>query len=218
MICSDRTRDLLVNVSAFRPIGSEERMTFGTDGVGETIVADFRGDAVRGGVTGRGPVPANLRELISGPLSVNYGSQNYTAKTAPGKDIVDEFVAACAQDIPAKGAPTESVSACQTQDGEKLSVAKFRALGTEPFWNARVEGRCVTYSHPENIAGSRIWTRFQPAKGNGGQWRGALDDRLFQLKITPKAGCSDGMSDRSYPYEAELLIAGERRRGCAEIG
>lgn len=192
-------------------------MTFGTDGVVETIVADFRGDAVRGGVTGTGPVPSNLRALISGPLSVNYGNQNYRAKAAPEKDVVDGFVAACVQDIPTEGAPTESVSACQIQDGKKLSVAKFRALGTEPFWNARVEGRCVTYSHPEDIAGSRVWTRFQPAEGNGGQWRGALDDRLFQLKITPKAGCSDGMSDRSYPYEAELLIAGERRRGCAEI-
>jgi uncharacterized membrane protein len=96
-----------------------------------------------------------------------------------------------------------------------LKSASVRALGTEPFWNARVEGRCVTYSNPEDQKGSRIWTRFAPAPG-GGTWSGAMGGRPFELKIRPKRGCSDGMSDKSYPLAAELLVGGERRQGCAE--
>lgn len=217
MICRDRTRDLLVNVSSFRPIGSEERMTFGSGGAVETIVADFRGDADRGGVTGTGPVPPNLTSLLSGPVSINYGNQTFTAETAPEERTVEQFVASCTQALDVKAAPAEPVSACRIQNGQKLNVAAYRALGTEPFWNARIEGRCVTYSQPENIPGSRVWTQFERMAGDGGRWTGALDDRRFQLTIVPKNGCSDGMSDRSYPYEAELLVGSERRRGCAEI-
>jgi len=32
--------------------------------------------------------------------------------------------------------------------------------------------------------------------------------------VTPGA-CSDGMSDRSYPYTVTLQVRGEQRQGCA---
>ncbi|MGA9582166.1 MAG: hypothetical protein WBR13_09380, partial [Allosphingosinicella sp.] len=111
--------------------------------------------------------------------------------------------------------PADSASPCVIQDGKALSVAPVRALGTEPFWNARVEGRCVTYSNPEDQKGTRVWTRFTPGPG-GGTWSGSLRGNRFELRVRPQRGCSDGMSDRRYPLEAELLVGGERRRGCAE--
>jgi uncharacterized membrane protein len=101
------------------------------------------------------------------------------------------------------------------QGSERLSVASLRAVGTEPFWGARIEGRCVTYSHPEDQSGTRIWTRYSPAAGGGGTWAGALGGRRFELRIRPQPGCSDGMSDQRYPFAAELFVAGERRTGCA---
>ena len=36
----------------------------------------------------------------------------------------------------------------------------------------------------------------------------------FDLMITP-GECSDGMSDRTYPYTATLLVGDEQRQGCA---
>ncbi len=104
---------------------------------------------------------------------------------------------------------------CQSQDGKALTVAALRATGTEPFWGARVEGRCVTYSHPDDPKGSRVWTRFTAAPG-GGTWSGTLDGKRFELSIRPRRGCSDGMSDKSYPLSAELVVGGEKRSGCAE--
>src|SRR5688572_21982605 len=47
---------------------------------------------------------------------------------------------------------------CLMQGSERLSVRPQRAVGTEPFWSARIEGRCVLYSHPEDQDGTRVWT------------------------------------------------------------
>ena len=101
------------------------------------------------------------------------------------------------------------------QVGQKLSVQPLRAIGTEPFWAAQIEGRCVTYSHPEDQQGTRVWTRFT-ATPNGGVWTGSLGGRQFELRTRAAPGCSDGMSDKSYPVAADLLVHGEQRRGCAE--
>lgn len=215
LICTDDSGDLVINIPGFQAVGSEERMTFGSDGNVETAVADYRGDPVRGGVTGRIPVPDNLDMLISSEISVNYGSQTFTSGSAPDSEQVRNFVRACDQSEARPRPSPPQASACLLQDGKSLRTGSFRALGTEPFWNARVEGRCVTYSHPEDMAGTRVWTRFEP-RSDGGRWSGALDGRLLQLTIRPKRGCSDGMSDRTYPYEATISVDGEKRKGCAE--
>ena len=102
------------------------------------------------------------------------------------------------------------------QDGQKLSAQPLRAVGTEPFWAARIEGRCVTYSHSEDQQGTRVWTRFMPTP-HGGVWTGALGGRSFEVRTRTKPGCSDGMSDKSYAVAVELLVHGERRKGCAEL-
>ncbi|MFN3943561.1 MAG: hypothetical protein ACK4K7_01365 [Allosphingosinicella sp.] len=224
LFCPAGGAELVVNVPGFRPVGSEERMTFGSGGEVTTLVADTAGDALRGGVSGAGPVPANLAALIAGPIGVNYGAQNSGPHDAPPADLARGFAAACADRAAAAPAPGPSpaatagsgASACRVQDGARLDVPPVRAIGTEPFWNARVDGRCVTYSHPDDQAGTRVWTRYRAEEGGGGVWSGALGGRLFELRLRPRPGCSDGMSDRRYPMEAELMVNGERRRGCAE--
>ena len=106
------------------------------------------------------------------------------------------------------------VSACLIQDGEELHITPVRAIGTEPFWGAQVEGRCVTYSTPEDQTGTRIWTRFNPGP-DGGVWVGSLDGKPFKLVTRLRQSCSDGMSDRKYPMDAMLIVRGEERIGCA---
>jgi uncharacterized membrane protein len=114
---------------------------------------------------------------------------------------------------PREEAPTHP---CMTQDGEAVTH-KLKALGTEPFWAAEVEGRCVTYKTPEDQQGTRVWTHVDTGP-QGPVWNGALRGRQFQLIVRPAAppGCSDGMSDKTYPMDAELRVDGELRRGCAE--
>jgi len=73
----------------------------------------------------------------------------------------------------------------------------------------------VTYSHPDDQAGTRVWTRYT-AEARGGRWSGALGGQLYELSVSDSPGCSDGMSDKAYPKVVELIVGGERRRGCAE--
>lgn len=114
-----------------------------------------------------------------------------------------------------KAAAGGKVSACLMQDGKELAVKPLRALGTEPFWGAEVEGRCVTYTTPEDQKGTRIWTRYT-ATADGGRWSGSLVGRKFELVTRNAAGCSDGMSDNKFPMAAELMVNGEKRKGCAK--
>ena len=219
LFCPASNDEILVNVPAFRPIGSEERLSFGSGSAVHALVADTKGDRQRGGVSGTGAVPENLAALIGGPISAVYGAQNSGPHPAPPQDLARAFAAACGKGEPGQApgpAPTASnIGACLIQDGKRLSVTPLRAVGTEPFWGARIEGRCVTYSHPEDLQGTRIWTRYS-AKSGGGTWTGALGGRRFVLTSRPQPGCSDGMSDQSYPLAVELTVGGEQRRGCAE--
>ena len=219
LTCSSGKNRLEVNVPGFTPIGSEERMSFGSGGEVEALVADFLGDRRLGGVSAAGAVPANLAALMGGPVSASFGFQTSGPHPAAPPAIVTAFVAACCSQAsaaaPHAGLPDRPVSPCLVQDGRELSGQPLRAIGTEPFWAARIEGRCVTYSHPEDQKGTRVWTRFTPTT-EGGVWTGALDGRQFELRTRAAPGCSDGMSDKSYPVAVELLVHGERRKGCVE--
>lgn len=224
LFCPADEDRILVNVPAFRPVGSEERLSFGSGGAVEALVADTRGDALRGGVSGTGAVPGNLGALLGGPVSVNYGAQNSGPHPPPPAGLVRGFVRACNEGGPGSSprpSPTPApsptnVSACRMQGDERLTNPPLRAIGTEPFWGARIEGRCVTYSHIDDQQGTRVWTRYTPGPDGTGTWSGALGDRLFELTIRARPRCSDGMSDKRYALEAELKVHGEVRRGCAE--
>lgn len=219
LVCPAGEDQLVVNVPAFRPIGSEERLSFGSDGGVVALVADTRGDTRRGGVSGTGEVPDNLPALITGRVSASYGAQTSGPHPASPQDLARAFVDACtassavmAQNHPR---PAAANGACLTQGSEHLGVAPLRAVGTEPFWAARIEGRCVSYSHPEDPDGTRVWTRYTGTPSRG-TWSGALGGQLFELRTRPESGCSDGMSDKRYPLAVELTVQGEQRRGCAE--
>jgi uncharacterized membrane protein len=168
-------------------------------------------------VSGSGAVPANLAALVSGPVSASYGAQSSGPHPAPPAEVARAFVRACAKET-VKAAPPpapQPVGACLTQDGKLVPANRIRALGTEPFWGARIEGRCVTYSHPEDQKGTRVWTKFSGTTASG-SWTGSLGGHPFVLRTRPQADCSDGMSDKSYPIAVTLTVGGEQRTGCAE--
>ncbi len=88
----------------------------------------------------------------------------------------------------------------------------IRVAGTEPFWGGTIEEGIFTYTTPENIEGIAIAvTRFA---GRGGvSFSGEVDGKEVVLAVTP-AECSDGMSDRTYPFTVTLQWAEEKRNGC----
>jgi len=221
--CAADSKMLMVDVPAFRTIGSEDRLSFGSGGEVVALVAAIK-EHGQGGVSAAGAMPANLAALIAGPVSASYGAQKSGPHPAPPHALARAFAAACGKKtgpepkqpalVPA-GSGSGAPQACMMQGEEKLKLSPLHAVGTEPFWGARIEGRCVTYNHPEDQNGTRVWTRYTPGP-DGGTWSGALGGKKFELRTRRKPGCSDGMSDKAYPFAVELLVGGERRTGCAE--
>lgn len=89
----------------------------------------------------------------------------------------------------------------------------IRLTGTEPFWGGAIRAGQFVYTTPENEAGETIAIR-RFAGNSGLGFSGSSQGGPLDLTIT-RGTCSDGMSDRSYPYTATLRIGGEQRSGCA---
>ncbi|BDW83543.1 membrane protein [Erythrobacter sp. Dej080120_24] len=89
-------------------------------------------------------------------------------------------------------------------------------LGTEPFWGIDItpdgEGFVARYTSPEDLEGSQFAvSRF--AGNNGIGFSGSLDGKALQIALTP-GQCSDGMSDRTYPYTATVALGDAVLYGC----
>lgn len=111
-------------------------------------------------------------------------------------------------------APTPSAEPTATLPAAASIVPdKIRALGTEPFWNARIEGRALIYTTPEDQKGRKIAVERRDT-AIGAVFSGTLDDQPLTLTLA-KRTCSDGMSDRAYALSAVLSIGSQRRIGCA---
>lgn len=96
--------------------------------------------------------------------------------------------------------------------------ASIMALGTEPFWGLDIEAEsdgqhAARFTTPEDIDGSDF-TLARFAGNNGLGLSGTLDGKAVQVAITP-GECSDGMSDRLYPFVVTLALGEALLRGCA---
>jgi len=85
--------------------------------------------------------------------------------------------------------------------------------GTEPFWGGDVTGERLTYKTPDDLDGQTVTvSRFA---GRGGlSYSGTLNETGFTMAVTT-GQCSDGMSDRLYPYVVTLQLGDTMRTGCA---
>lgn len=88
-----------------------------------------------------------------------------------------------------------------------------RFTGTEPFWGGQVQQGALLYTTPEQPDGVAIAVKRFAGRG-GLSYSGELENAPFDLVIS-HAPCSDGMSDRTYPFTVSLSVKGEMRQGCA---
>ncbi len=88
----------------------------------------------------------------------------------------------------------------------------LRFTGNEPFWGGEVTGKALVYKTPENQDGT-VYAVERFAGRGGISFSGMAEHPDFEMTVTPLA-CSDGMSDRTYPFTVTLNIDGELRNGC----
>jgi uncharacterized membrane protein len=84
--------------------------------------------------------------------------------------------------------------------------------GTEPFWGITIENDVATYSDPENPEGS-VFEVSRFAGNNGLGFSGKLDGAAVIMTVTP-GECSDGMSDRTFPFTATIALGEDKLVGC----
>ena len=125
------------------------------------------------------------------------------------------LLAGCTSSDPATGDAASGVP------GDSGDTQPFHAIaaddvvhfsGTEPFWGGEVAGTLLRWSTPDNIDGEAITVaRFA---GRGGlSFTGTLQGEQLDMAVTP-ATCSDGMSDRTYPYAVTVQLGARQLSGC----
>jgi uncharacterized membrane protein len=108
---------------------------------------------------------------------------------------------------------TAPVGATPTHEAMLPVPDAIDALGTEPFWAVMIDAEQIALTRPDhppvtapNVGASRT--------GSAARWEAKTAEGVLKLTVT--AGpCSDGMSDRSYPFKAEASIGGRKLKGCA---
>ena len=144
------------------------------------------------------------------------------------RPIILPLVAACALLSACQSDDSEAPAAAETTateaavPGDTAETAPYseiaedevlRFLGNEPFWGGEVSGKTLTYSTPEDQDGTPI--EVERFAGRGGiAFSAQLEGADFEMTVTPLE-CSDGMSDRTYPFTVTLEIGEDRRNGCA---
>jgi len=98
---------------------------------------------------------------------------------------------------------------------ENTPLLAWRAFGTEPFWNVRVDGDTLVFTTPDDQAGRRFAGTHALQPDGGVHYEGRDGDTVFSLDIA-KGECSDGMSDNVYELTAEFRYGGMDYKGCAE--
>lgn len=118
------------------------------------------------------------------------------------------LLTACQQPAPAAPPPSEA-------KGPSPFAGEFDARGTEPFWALKIRGETLTLSRPDRSDVS-VASSGPSIEGDTAVWNATLGgDALIVTLSEPAGACSDGMSDLSYPYEAQVVVGSEILKGCA---
>ncbi len=89
----------------------------------------------------------------------------------------------------------------------------YKAIGTEPFWDANITATGVSFSRPteSGITVNNYETRQEERDGIL-----VIKDAKWEFFITLKKWeCTDGMSDKKYYFTASVALGNENLKGCA---
>jgi uncharacterized membrane protein len=89
----------------------------------------------------------------------------------------------------------------------------FDLVGTEPFWNLKIRPAGLTLSrasHEDLTAPNPGFTEL----GRSALWTATAGQSRLTVTVT-RGACTDGMSDRTYPYAAKVTVWGTTLSGCA---
>ena len=90
-----------------------------------------------------------------------------------------------------------------------MTAEAVRALGTEPFWALDIDSTGLRFTTPQDTSGMRFPPNVpSPIAGDTLVWMAESERAAIHVRIWPTQ-CSDGMSDRVYPWTATVRVGME---------
>jgi uncharacterized membrane protein len=117
-------------------------------------------------------------------------------------------------DGPANPTEPASAPAAPTAAVNADFLGPMQANGTEPFWGVKMTRTELVLSRPDHPE-LRVPNPGPRMEGKSAVW--AAPGGALELTLT-LGHCSDGMSDRDYPYTAVVVADGQTLSGCARPG
>lgn len=99
--------------------------------------------------------------------------------------------------------------------GPELVEPSFRLVGNEPFWNLQIDSTGLRLRTPEDTAGKVFGFTHAVRVGDSLRWNSVGDAGVIEAVVAPEK-CSDGMSDKTWPFRARVVIGKTTYTGCAE--
>jgi uncharacterized membrane protein len=122
---------------------------------------------------------------------------------------------ACGAESPQTDTSSGSTDTTGSAGAAIVSALPLRALGTEPFWALDIETSELRFRTPDDTAGVRFPAAAPSLTGDTVSWTARRDSIAIEAHVWP-GKCSDGMSDREYPYTVRLTVTGTLHHGCAD--
>ena len=98
----------------------------------------------------------------------------------------------------------------------KLNGVNFRAVGNEPGWVLEVrhgDRLDLSYDYGQGQLSVPISETHSDASARTTTYAGASDGRTMSVRLTGE-GCSDTMSDETFPTRVEVEFDGRKLAGC----
>lgn len=117
------------------------------------------------------------------------------------------------QEGPAAGPPADAPPPATTPQPAATYPVNLDLAGTEPFWNVKIRGTSVAFTEPD--APQQDFANAAKAEA-GGAATWTANNASGSIVVKVSAGpCSDGMSDRTWTYTAEVTLGTRVLKGCA---
>ena len=128
--------------------------------------------------------------------------------------IVTVLTAGCGAEGSRQSADSSAPAVPLDSTTVAIMAEPLRALGTEPFWALDVDIGGLRFITPDDTSGIRFAPIEPTVVADTVVWSGQTDGMAIEVRVWMEK-CSDGMSDREYPYASQVTIAGTTYRGCA---
>lgn len=110
-------------------------------------------------------------------------------------------------------------SVAKASEIDPSRITSYACRGSEPFWLLDIAPSSISYESPE---GKMAFTPVKPAEGAGLKpgllrvYKTAFKADPVNITIKYTGKCSDGMSEKSYPFESVVTLKSGVLSGCCD--